>query len=178
MRGSLAVFVAVVVCATLAIASTSVADVLWGWSFSSEAGTFVTDGTMADTAGSHNFTIIGPFEVTASAYPSMVGATYDWNQPPQGMIWDGTAPTQFWRAGGTYTNGANFFSQSSDWWYGLEPGDGALLDGNDRIVIEATLTVTPLGAALPEGIPIAGRVGLALLGSLIALAAVVLLRRA
>lgn len=177
MRRLCVLILGVVVCATLAAPVPATADVLWSWRFASEAGTFVTDGTMADTAGPYNFTIIRNFEVTASAYPVMVGATYHEHQPPQGMRWNGSAPTEFWRAGGTYTNGSCFFNASNEWWYGLGPPPLAgLLDEGETVVIEDTLTVAPLGAAQAVGIPVAGWASLAVLGCLVALAGIILLR--
>lgn len=126
-------------------------QVHWNWSFGSEQGTFVTDGSFADTGSPGNFTISG-FEITASAYPSHVGAdTYE-TQPPQGFLWDGSAPTQFWRLGGTYTNGADFFLVSNDWYYVFNPVVSGLYNSDEDLVFDGSLTLEPV-ADLQTAIP-------------------------
>lgn len=96
------------------------ADIIWVWSFGTEAGTMITDGTFADTMGNFTFTILS-FEVTASQIPANVGATYIETQPTQGFIWDGNAPTQFFRSNGVFTNGSNFFTEDFVFSYQLAP---------------------------------------------------------
>jgi hypothetical protein len=82
----------------------------WNWSFNggAEAGTFDTNGTFADTSGNFNFVInAATVAVTTSAFaPSLVGATFtEGSQPGNGFLWNGTNPTQFYRGGGSFTNG-------------------------------------------------------------------------
>lgn len=65
--------------------------VIWIWSYAgTEAGTFTTDGTLADAAGSYNFTV-NDFSVTSSTIASLVGRPYSETQPVQGFLWDGVA---------------------------------------------------------------------------------------
>lgn len=106
----------------LTTAGPSSASLVWGWSFGgTETGTFTTSGTIY-TAGS--YTITG-FEVTSSIQPAGIGT--DWDVAflgATGFIWDGTDFTQFWRFGGTATNGANIFHDTEDLRYSFyaEPG--------------------------------------------------------
>ncbi|MFM2065054.1 MAG: hypothetical protein RLZZ507_4725 [Cyanobacteriota bacterium] len=104
---------------TVGLAETKPAQALtWNWSFNggTEAGTFDTNGTFADTSGAFNFTINpATVAVTTSALaPSLVGATFTENAPTQGFLWNGTNPTQFYRDGGSLINGSNFFDPASN----------------------------------------------------------------
>jgi len=158
-------------------ATPAAGQVLWSWSFGSEQGTFVTDGSFPDTASPGNFTITN-FEVTASAYPLHVGAAWYETQPPQGFLWDGSAPTQFWRSGGTYTNGSNFFITANDWYYTFAPGTSYLNDWDEFEVLSGTLTLVPLAESQSgSGIPTLSFRMVALFSLLTALAGFWLLRR-
>ncbi|XHR80448.1 MAG: hypothetical protein ACFKPT_19535 [Gloeotrichia echinulata GP01] len=100
---------------TMGLTETKPAQALtWNWSFNSgtEAGTFNTNGTFADTSGSFNFVInASTVAVTTSAFaPSLVGATFTESQPTQGFLWNGTTATQFYRQSGALVNGSNFYS--------------------------------------------------------------------
>ena len=124
-------------------AAPAVADVLWSWQFGTEEGTFVTDGTFAATSAAGSFTI-QDVEITASQYPAHVGAAHYFTQEPLGFEWDGTVPTQFWRLGGTYTNGAGFYLVANDWYYGYQPTVGSILDVDENYVYRESLTLAPL----------------------------------
>lgn len=156
----------VIVTGCLTCAGLARADVVWSWQFQNEEGTFVTDGTVADLAGPHTFTILS-FHVTASDYPANVGATYTWNQPPEGLIWDGSAITQFFRSGGTLTNGSNFFNADTYWGYTFVPGTGFLRDASENDVTEGPLAVTPMQEQ--EAVPVLAGPGLVTLILAIAL---------
>ncbi|MBD2691099.1 hypothetical protein [Anabaena catenula] len=100
---------------TMALTETKPAQALtWNWSFNggAEAGTFDTNGTFANTSGSFNFVInAATVAVTSSTVaPLLVGKTFTETQPTQGFLWNGTAPTQFYRSSGTITNGGSRFS--------------------------------------------------------------------
>lgn len=173
-------FVALVaVSAFLLFSSASRANVIWSWSFSTESGTFITDGTFADTGANYTFTILH-FSVTSSGYPGMVGATYtDGTQPTVGFKWDGAAPTQFFRSSGAYTNGADLYNTSNNWFYGLTPGTSFLDDETETDVTSGSLTIAPLANAGVTAIPTLdtnGLVFLALLLGSLGLAALLLRR--
>ncbi|MFK0730351.1 MAG: hypothetical protein ACIWVG_04130 [Gloeotrichia echinulata HAB0833] len=110
---------------TMGLTETKPAQALtWNWSFNSgtEAGTFNTNGTFADTSGSFNF-VINPstVAVTTSAFaPSLVGATFTESQPTQGFLWNGTTATQFYRSSGAFINGSNFFSGNYTVGWGIQ----------------------------------------------------------
>jgi hypothetical protein len=135
----------------LAFPKSGSAEVIWDWSFAgTEAGTFTTNGTLADAAGSFNFTITN-FTVTASTITSLIGSGYTENQPSQGFLWDGTVPTQFYRSSGSLTNGSNFFVSSPAYIYGFfadsSTATGGLEDPSESTVVgSAALTLT----AVPE----------------------------
>jgi hypothetical protein len=135
----------------LAFPRSGSAEVIWEWSFAgTEAGTFTTNGTLADAAGSFNFTITN-FTVTASTITSLIGSGYNETQPMQGFLWDGTVPTQFYRSSGSFTNGSNFFVSSPAYIYMFVASSGTatggLEDPNESPVVgSAALTLT----AVPE----------------------------
>ncbi|MGH3584379.1 MAG: hypothetical protein ACRERC_07540, partial [Candidatus Binatia bacterium] len=164
----------------LLAAGPAAADVLWSWSFGTEAGTFVTTGTFAETAAPGVFTF-QRFDVTTSQIAGNVGATYtEGSQPIQTMSWNGSAPTQFTRANGALTNGSNFFRQDFAYFYTLlAPPDGSLLsEGDESQLVDGLLTVTPLRDVAPAtAAPAVSPLGLAALGMLLAGLAAAHLRR-
>jgi hypothetical protein len=151
----------------LVLAGSASADVLWNWSFATESGTFQTDGTLADTAGSHTFQIL-QFHVATSTVSANVGAAYVAEQPTQGMVWSGSAPTEFFRDSGSLTNGSNFTSVSNGYRYGLFPGVSRLLDAGEVDVTAGDLIVTPGSEVEIPSVPAAAPAGLALLAALVA----------
>lgn len=102
------------------ISVNSKANVLWLWSFESEAGLLVTDGEFEDTKTSNTFTILS-FEVTESMFTANIGVNYVETQPASGFLWNGTTATQFFRSGGILTNGSNFFVDDFSYVYRLQP---------------------------------------------------------
>lgn len=133
------------------------ASVIWDWSFAgTEAGTFTTSGTFADTASASNFTITN-FTVTSSTVSSLIGQPYGENQPVQGFLWSGTSATEFYRASGSFTNGSNFNVTNSipevyTFVFFAAPPDfsfGGLNDPSESPVYPLSpLTLTPV--AVPE----------------------------
>src|SRR5210317_2184050 len=81
----------------LVFAPPASADIVWSWSFGTEAGTFTTEGSPADLAAPVDLEIID-FQVTASSVPANVGDTYTVDDPDQGILWDGSQITQFYRS--------------------------------------------------------------------------------
>jgi hypothetical protein len=175
MRGS-PLFPALLCFAALLVGNSATATVVWNWSFSSEAGTFTTDGALSDTLSAHTFTITD-FHVTASGTPANIGALYTVVQPTEGMIWDGSAPTEFFRESGSLTNGANFKNPANNFQYTLVPGTSLLDNQFELIVATGDLTVTPLVPVVAI-VPTLGGAGMALLGLSLAAAGAVALKLA
>ncbi len=99
---------------------TSRAEMIWDWSFDTEAGTFTTDG---DLVG--GFALPGTYNVLNFAVTTSAGSGAEGNLlggdftmgtvAPEGFVWDGMAPTQFFRTGGT--NGSFFYSVPSGFYW-------------------------------------------------------------
>ena len=156
------------------------ADILWEWSFATESGTFITTGTMADLGAADTFYFNG-FNVSASSLPANVGSPYQWSNPSQGVqgiLWDGSQITQYFREGGTYTNGSNFFRGSSEYFYTLIPSVGILHDPEETVLVEDTMTVTPMrNVRQSRDIPSLSMWGLATLAAVLAITGIMLVRR-
>jgi len=149
--------------AGLLVSRGAAASVLWNWTFGTESGTFRTDGTFADTAGSHTFTITD-FHVSASGTPANVGAVYAVVQPTAGMVWNGSTPTEFFRDSGGLTNGADFKTAVNSFQYTLIPGTSLLVDQFELLVTTGDLTVTPTAPVpVAASVPTLGAAGMALL---------------
>ena len=152
------------------------AGLTWNWSFDEiEAGTFVTNGTLADAAVSFDFTITD-FTVTASTVTSLVGRPYTEDQPLQGFLWDGSTATQFYRNNGGYTNGSNFnVSEIGPSLYRYSffapPSQGGLFDSNDDPVVTfSVLTMSPSGpSGVPEIDPVTGTSAVSLVAGVLAM---------
>jgi uncharacterized protein YhjY with autotransporter beta-barrel domain len=132
-------------------------DVIWDWSFAgSEQGRFRTDGSLAGgVAPAGTYTVLD-FEVTGSAFAPLgsIGAgDYDEGaQPGNGFLWDGSAPTQFFRDGGLATNGSNFYSTLTDhrFTFYIDEGPGAFLTfGEGGLLAQGPLSL--FGSAAAEG---------------------------
>ena len=152
---ALAARFAVAVVAVCTCVTPAHAGLTWGWSFGgTEAGAFTTNGTLADAAGSFDFTITN-FNVTASSVSSLVGRPYTENMPLQGFLWNGAAATQFYRNSGGYTNGSNFdvldlsLNQYTYMFY-APSAQGALVSPADFFPNLSALTLNPSG---PSGVP-------------------------
>jgi hypothetical protein len=145
--------------------STLHAGVIWNWSFGgTEAGTFTTSGSLADTVGSgtHNFGITD-FSVTASTLPGLIGRPYnEGSQPGTGFIWDKglTRSVEFYRDGGAFTNGSNLYVVDSNTtslmkylFFANNAGQfGSLEDPDETPVVGfSTLSLSPSSSpAVPE----------------------------
>lgn len=139
------------------------AALTWNWSFGggAEAGTFSTNGTTADLAGAFDFTINpATVAVTASDFaPMLIGATFDEGaQPGNGFLWDGTAATQFYRSGGTLTNGSNFYNGLYRLSFSASPPVGGWIFSGSGLIPPTssgfsalTLTVATTGGGTPGG---------------------------
>jgi hypothetical protein len=160
------------------------AELIWSWSFNTggETGTFRTNGTAADLTTNSNF-VIDPttFTVTSStSQPSAVGLSYDaGSQPTVGFLWDGTLATQFYRASGTYTNGATLYSTNggANYFYAFY-SDGTNISANAGIVYGAVTGYVPAslsGQVFTAPVPVPASSYL-LIASLLGLAAASRLR--
>lgn len=134
-------------------ASSSVADIQWSWAFGSEAGYFITDGNLVGGVAPPAQYNVLDFAVTQSFDPGNIGSISggeldEGSQPGTGFTWDGSADTEWFRAGGFYTNGANYYSNVTIQRYLFFPGFYVVFDSNDNQLIQAsTLTLTPGGAS-------------------------------
>lgn len=153
------------------------AQVLWNWSYGgTEAGTFTTDGSFAQTATSGSFNV-SSMSVTSSVISGAVGATMNQgNQPGNGFLWNGTAATQFFRDANNpppLTNGSSFYTTVSGTQYrygfGIVSGSAAGSTASSNypfwtdIVSSSALTLTP---SAPSGVPEIDPAGM---GSVVAL---------
>jgi hypothetical protein len=157
MRNLLSRATAVAVLGLFAIPSRADAAVVWNWSFgTTEAGTFTTNGTVADTSGFFDFEITD-FMVNSSTVSGLIGRPYSENQPAQGFLWDGDSASQFYRSGGAYTNGSNFYVPDVDsrnyQFLFFANGSGALGNLGDpsenTVVSFSSLTLNPV-SPVPE----------------------------
>ncbi len=160
----------------LVVSSPASAVVTWNWSFSNgaEAGSFQTNGTLANLAGSFNFQInVSTFVDTSSVFaPALVGATFTEGEPTQGFLWNGTQPTQWYRASGASANGSNFSSGNFRLNFGMSSNSGnsvGFVNNNTTLANTGfqTLTLTPVTAPVPEpATTLLFALGLASLGAL------------
>ncbi len=156
---------AAVCMAVILMATPAWAHITWTWSFQSESGTFVTDGALAGgfaPAGSY-VADPGSLAVISSTVGMLIGASFSQSQTPQGFLWDGVGPTQFWREGGVYTNGMNFDDGVSGYWYGFNTASTFLKDHDqdEALIVEGPLTLQPLSTVL---IPVPASIGLVVAG--------------
>jgi hypothetical protein len=157
---------------TVGLAETKPAQALtWNWSFNggAEAGTFDTNGTLADTAGAFNFIVdINTFTLTSSTFaPSLVGATFNEGaQPGTGFLWNGTTATQFYRSGGDLINGSNYFSAPYAVLFGIIGSPVARITDNSTSQNTGfqALTLTPV-AATPVPFGFSTNLSLGILGA-------------
>jgi len=178
LRNTRTLKAAIFVC-LLFFVSIAQASIVWNWSFGSEGGTFTTTGTSADLTGPSDLTITG-FQVTSSSIPGNIGAVYTWNQPDQGVLWDGSKITQFYRSSGTYTNGSNFFNDNGLYSYTLYVEtnviQGELNDSSEATVTSGTTAVTP-APAQAVGLPTLSQYGQLLATALLLLTGLIVLHR-
>ena len=120
----------------------------WNWSFHTEAGAFVTNGTLADTQGPFTFTILDFSVIRSQASgTNNAGAIYVVQSPPAEFMWDGTRPTSF---SGSDFDGRGprdtygFSSNENGELFGdLIAGDGDYVTDEDGRFISGPLTITP-----------------------------------
>lgn len=161
MKTSRSLTLALACLGALSVATPASAQLQWNWSFTGtagvEAGTFRTNGTVADLSSSFNFVIDATtFQCTSSALaPSLVGQTFT-DSPTTGFLWNGTKATQFYRDSGAWTNGSNFFS--SPWRYTFF-ADSSVQQGslfnNSTFEFTGPRTLTLTGGTIPSpsGVP-------------------------
>jgi len=131
------------------------AAILWQWSFDGEAGTFLTDGTLVGgsaVAGTYNVT---DFSITQTAATIPLGSISggQWNEGAQsgtGFAWDGSTDTEWFRAAGAFTNGANYFPSVGFERISFFPGDYSVdnLLSSSNLASSNSLTLVP--GAVPE----------------------------
>ena len=146
----------------LVLARPAAGNILWSWSFGTEAGTFVTDGDLVGGIAPPGTYTLDPstFSVTASFVGACIGGSYDEGpQPSQWFDWDGTAPTRFYRANGLYDNGTNMYLlPTGEYRYTLYavggPPGGLLVYDDDVNIVEAALTVEPIAAPVAAEVTI------------------------
>jgi hypothetical protein len=156
------------------------AGIVWQWSFQTESGTFVTTGAMADLASPQNLQIVS-FSVTSSTLPSNVGALFVAADPANGLLWDGTQITQFYRASGGLTNGSNFVDSATGARYTLAVAGGiigGLFDADENDIVGfTTAIVTPVANENVIAVPTLSTAAMVALVTLLGAAAAFLLRR-
>jgi hypothetical protein len=98
--------------ALLLVCSVAQANIHWTWTNAitgTEIGTFDTDGDLVGADALPGSYTILDFSVTASLYGAPIGSVsggeYYIGMPDIGFEWNGSAPTEFWRQNGGYTNG-------------------------------------------------------------------------
>lgn len=147
----------VAVVAVCTCASPTHAGLTWDWSFGgTEAGTFVTDGTLADAAGADaanlfTFTITS-FSVMTSTESFLVGRSYTENQPVQSFQWDGSNARLFYRDNGNSDDMSNFFLYDNpDYFFAFTPSAGTLYGpGQNILVFSPELQLSPVASGVPE----------------------------
>lgn len=129
------------------------AAIVWSWSFNggAEAGQFTTNGNLSDLAGQFNFVVdTSTFTMTSSSFaPGLVGAVFnEGSQPVVGFLWDGSAPTQFYRSNGAFTNGLNVYSGSYQVVFGISGSPVGVI--RDTSVGSAPTRFSPLTLTPPS----------------------------
>lgn len=165
--------------AALASAASTASALNWTWSIDNGLtyGTFTTDNDgLAGAAGT--YTITG-FDVTASnKFNASLVTSWDYTTDgPQGLVWDGTQATQFWREG-LFTNESNFYGSPgqgdfSTVWVALSPV-GVVIGDTDYNPMYQVLGAPQLAVDLTP-VPVPG--ALPLLGSVLAAGAFAAARR-
>ncbi len=146
---------ALALCFLFVTADLGQAQVQWDWSWGSEAGYFITDGSAPNgvaPAGTYN---VLDFAVTASSRPGLIGSMSgggynEGTQPGTGFTWDGSSDTQWFRSGGTYTNGTNYYSAGAfgqSYRYLFYPGFYELYDPNDNPVASSSSMAFGVGTS-------------------------------
>lgn len=131
------------------------AQITWNWSFGSESGIFTTDGNLVGGLAPADTYNIDEFAVTSTAIGvpgSLSGGEYhEGAQPGQGFIWDGMAPTQFFRDGGNFTNGAVYFWTGTDYrWIFIPTTEGDSFIENESLNTRPVVGPLTLAPVIPE----------------------------
>jgi len=166
---------------SVAVAGQVSAEVVWNWSDAdtgAERGIFTTTGDLVDgsaLAGSYQI-IDFVLEATTTSLPttgSYAGGQWSaGNQSPVGFTWDGTGPTEFWRAGGTHDNGLNLYAHPLPSDPDVSDRIGMSIDffvidrysGNQELLQEATINLSTATASVP--LPVAAWIALPILSVL------------
>ena len=147
--------------------SVSRADVEWDWSFNSEVGGFVTDGSNYDPGV---YTIVD-FLVTSSVVGGTLGSIGggEYTQsgfstdPPYSFAWDGFTVTQWFHSGGNTFDWHVYEDQvNSNHFYFFGWAAGNINDPTSAAYYDAN-TGTPLSVGTVTVTPIPGPSGLVIL---------------
>lgn len=157
----------------LALSCSAQAAVEWQWQMTNgsghvaESGTIITDGALSDLASPHVFTITA-FNLTYSeSRPTAVNTAFNLGtQLPETIVWNGSAISQFTRS--SYTNGANFYSPTTDTRVAIDVNFGRILTiATENTVFAAAGTsvvpVSPGVGATPVPVPMHTPQGLVLM---------------
>ncbi|WP_437974206.1 CARDB domain-containing protein [Sorangium sp. So ce295] len=147
----------------LALSPSARADICWNWAFATEAGTFVTTGTLNGSGGADpaTYTILD-MAVTNSTDSGFVGRSLaagtlnEGNQPIQAFQWNGTAPTQWSRQSGTFTNGSSFYATGTTIRYVFAAGVYRVESVGSPYVVQAqatSVTLAPSGSTCTTAEP-------------------------
>lgn len=157
MRVLLVILILIVTC------TAAQAGIQWTWTNAgtgTEQGTFITSGVLVDDqAPAGNYTIYD-YSITASAWGleigSVSGGEYYISQPDIGFVWDGAAPTTFWRSSGVYLNGfwlwATTYTPGQPDMLGMNVEWLAVVEDDevDHYGEDLTPVFTPTGTATPN----------------------------
>jgi len=119
-------------------------NLVWVWSFDTETGLFVTDGSVADAAGAFDFDLFD-VKVLGSVLPTMLDEQLIEFQPFQGFSWNGSVVAQFYRSNGNFTNGANFFTLSGPYYSFINAPSNSILGSSP---VRGTLAAGPITVVL------------------------------
>lgn len=124
------------------------AELRWHWAFDGEAGTLRTDGALTDSGAAPGTYTLIDFTLDESQLGfagSFSGGEFRVSQPEQGFLWNGAAPTQFFRSSGTYTNGAAFMVVSGNESYAFNPERSRVYETQTfEEFAEGALTLQPI----------------------------------
>ncbi|WP_437785776.1 calcium-binding protein [Sorangium sp. So ce1097] len=142
----------------LALSPSARADICWNWAFATEAGTFLTTGTLNGSGGADpaTYTILD-MTVTNSALSELVGrslagGTLSEADSTNTFQWNGTAPTQ-WLSAVSWTERSAFRADDTiHALYTFAVGRYTLLVGVG-VASTTSITLAPIGSTCPTAEP-------------------------